>query len=388
MGIICKSNMKLLVHTLSLISFINAAPHFNKQNPTFHEFLAWKTRHNITFANSLEDQKRFKIYDQNRDLIHAHNERYEQGLESYWMGFNKFAAMEYEEFARKYLTPRPVGAGMLEYKCPHTFVSDGSEVPLVLSYSQGKTCYTNDESQCLVTPIWTTSVKEQGNCGSCWTFGTAAAIESNLCKQERYDCTTWSGVSAQEFVDCASHTSRASKDETYVYNLSPYDNAGCNGGFQPNALRYVMMNQDSMMSWDDYPYTAGDKGRGGECQYDPNTAINHVMSSCSDMSKCSESDMANALVQQGVLTTGIDASGPQIMLFSGGVYKNNLCRSSVQNHAITVSGFGVYPFPTGDAYWEIKNSWGTDWGMDGYMMLSKDTGDQCGITEDVQYVLA
>merc|ERR1712184_109735 len=158
-------------------------------------------------------------------------------------------------------------------------------------------------------------------------------------------------------------------DEEYVYDLSPYDN-------------------DAMMSWDDYAYTAGTTGKRSTCKFNPATAIPEVLTPCGDLSGCSEATMANAINELGVLTVGMDASGPKIMLYDSGIYSNDLCRPQFLDHAVSLSGFGVYPYPGGDAYWEMRNSWGTEWGMNGYMLMEKDTGDQCGFTTDVQYVVA
>lgn len=83
----------------------------------------------------------------------------------------------------------------------------------------------------------------------------------------------------------------------------------------------------------------------------------------------------------------MDASGPKIMHYESGVWSNDLCRPNNLDHAVSITGFGVYPYPGGESYWEVKNSWGTDWGMNGYLLLEKGTGDRCGLTTDVQFVI-
>merc|ERR1711937_219035 len=76
-------------------------------------------------------------------------------------------------------------------------------------------------------------------------MGAAAAMEGNYCFQGKQDCTTWHGLSEQNMVDCASYNS----------TLGVYDNHGCNGGEQSNAIRWAFMN-NGIASEDDYPYTA------------------------------------------------------------------------------------------------------------------------------------
>merc|ERR1719210_1102293 len=116
--------------------------------------------------------------------------------------------MPNEEFLEKYTQPsweagtygeeQPVD-GISEFSCPTKWTSTSHS-----SSWDGK-------SAGLVT-----SVKDQGSCGSCWTFGAGAAIEGAMCKAGLYNCNSWSGVSTQQLVDCASHNS----------DLNPYDNSG------------------------------------------------------------------------------------------------------------------------------------------------------------------
>merc|ERR1712178_559176 len=79
-----------------------------------------------------------------------------------------------------------------------------------------------------------------------------------MCAAGMYDCNSWNGVSEQQMVDCCSYNS----------NLNPYDNHGCSGGFQSNAMRCIIQN-GGVDSWDNYAYTSGNNGREHTCAYNP-----------------------------------------------------------------------------------------------------------------------
>ena len=330
---------------------------------------SWKQKYSPNYATIEIELAAYKNFVFNKNLVDSHNQRFAQGLESYYLSLNKFAATDYKEFAQTHLSPKTNGLLSFEYKCPVTFESNSTSLPDSLSYKPGS------------ASVQTTEVKDQGNCGSCWTFGAVAAMEGALCRAGVKDCSNWKGLSEQQLVDCASRTHR-SNDEN-VIDLAPYDNNACNGGFQTNAFRAIML-QGGMEQEADYPYISGDSGRKGTCQYDKSKAIKNVLSNCSMVKSKDEADLKAAIYEKGVTTVGINAAGPQFMLYSGGIFQRSGCNPNALDHAVTITGYGV---DAGDKFWEIKNSWSTDWGENGYMRLARDQGNMCGVATDAQFAI-
>merc|ERR1711920_1039470 len=126
-----KKIMKLIGLTAALFSGV-AYSAFPSSPVGDFEWMAWKQTHSIKFPTRHEESRRYNIFSQNRKFIAAHNERAANGLETYTVGLNKFAAMEHTEFKDLYLSQvRDYSQKqiVMEYQCPNKFVSDGSTPP-------------------------------------------------------------------------------------------------------------------------------------------------------------------------------------------------------------------------------------------------------------------
>lgn len=341
-----------------------------------YQWEAWKSEHKLSFAG-FEEDFRYSVFHESRKFVKAHNERAENGLETFTVALNKFAALTEEEFSARYLsTVRDMDdpALKLNYPCDNVFFeSDGSTAPDSLSYVNG----VSQTGDIRVTPV-----KDQGSCGSCWSFGASAAIEGFMCGQGSKDCTSWNGLATQQMVDCASYTRNSDND--LVIDLTPYDNHGCNGGLEPNAMRYVQLN-GGQNNWDDYPYVSGETKTGGECAYDASTANLNIIEGCGNIQAGNEQDLKDGLNQVGPMSVAIDASGRAFSLYDGGVYSSNTCSNTRLNHAVTATGYGVY-LVGGVPYWEIKNSWGTGWGINGFVLIEREADNMCGVASEPHYV--
>merc|ERR1719389_1085382 len=134
------------------------------------------------------------------------------------------------------------------------------------------------------------------------------------------------------------------------------------------------------MTESSYPYTARD----GTCNYESSEATSVGASGSNNVSANSPSAMKTAL-ETTILSVAIQANQFSFQLYSGGIFTNTSCGTSL-DHATNVVGWGT---SGGTDYWIMRNSWGTSWGDKGYMMLEIVSGHGlCGIQMEPQWPTA
>jgi C1A family cysteine protease len=195
-------------------------------------------------------------------------------------------------------------------------------------------------------------VRNQGQCGSCWAFATTANAESvwAIHTGNLYD------LSEQYLVDCATGIG--------------YFNMGCDGGNMDSAFKYMINNKQCNESA--YPYTSGVTESKGKCH-----SCNEftTFSSCYDVMTKNQLALKMAVMQNPVVI-GIEADTYYFQSYSSGILTSELCGTTI-DHAVEIVGFGI---DNGIKYWSVRNSWGDDWGEDGYFrILRTDSTDDAGI---------
>ena len=126
-----------------------------------------------------------------------------------------------------------------------------------------------------------------------------------------------------------------------------------------------------------YPYVAHDE----TCHY----MSKNVGTNCTgynDVTKDSESDLQDAVATVGPISVAIDASHISFQLYHSGVYDPFFCSSTDLDHGVLAVGYGS---DNGKDFWLVKNSWGVDWGMKGYIEMIRNKGNKCGIATSASY---
>jgi len=196
-----------------------------------------------------------------------------------------------------------------------------------------------------------TGVKNQGQCGSCWTFSSTGSLEG-----AHYIKTgNLISFSEQQLVDCCNNGVAGCE-----YSQ------GCNGGIMDEALTYTQTND--LMTEADYPYTA----QNGSCQYyGAGTGAGYKNKSKKDIRPRNVSAFRGS-VAAGPTSIAIEADQMAFQFYSGGILDSG-CGEQL-DHGVLAVGYGQQ---NGEKFTIVKNSWGSGWGDNGFVKLSEDN-DTCG----------
>ena len=307
------------------------------------QFTNFQERFSKKYESISELEERFQIFRTNFKQIITHNLDFTQ---NFTMGVNQFTDLAPDEFKKQYVSGLRTEVG--SYGCK-TFSSSAGSAPSSIDWR---------------TKGAVTSVKDQGQCGSCWTFSATGAIEGAwaIANSQLLD------LSEQELVDCATGAS--------------YGSHGCDGGQMEGAFKYVI--EKGQCSLASYPYTSGVSKTGGACQ---KCTAAVIISSCSDVKPNDQISLKAAVAQQPV-AIAIEADTRYFQSYSSGILTSTSCGTSL-DHGVLIVGYGE---DNGQKYWLVKNSWGITWGDAGYVKIarSESTNDAgiCGIAMDPSFPVA
>ncbi|XP_027034883.1 pro-cathepsin H [Tachysurus fulvidraco] len=325
--------MNILILIAAILHCICASPLYTEQEENV--FKSWMSEHNKQYDMN-EFYRRLQIFTENKKKIDTHN----AGNHKFRMGLNQFSDMTFAEFKKFYLLKEP-------QECSAT---KGNHV-------RGAGLYP-DSIDWRQKGNYVTKVKNQGGCGSCWTFSTTGCLESVTA----IATGKLPLLAEQQLVDCAG----------------AFNNHGCSGGLPSQAFEYIMYNK-GLMTEEDYPYI----GRNGSCRFNPKLASAFVKDVV-NITKYEEMELVDAVARLNPVSIAFEVVS-DFMHYKDGVYSSTVCKNTTDmvNHAVLAVGYGE---ESGTPYWIVKNSWGPVWGIDGYFYIERGK-NMCGLAACASYPL-
>uniref|UniRef100_A0A7N0R9N8 Uncharacterized protein n=1 Tax=Kalanchoe fedtschenkoi TaxID=63787 RepID=A0A7N0R9N8_KALFE len=318
--------------TLSFFILLLAfRPTHSRTCSTFDLFTAWCHRHGKTYSSDHEKLHRFRVFESNLNFINQHSLK---GNSSYALALNSFADLTHDEFRASKLGLLVGEIGDVGFdRRPDSNDGDGlGDVPASVDWRKSGAV---------------TYVKDQKSCGACWAFTATGAMEGI----NQIVTGSLVSLSEQELIDC---------DRRY--------NSGCEGGLMDYAYQFVVDNH-GIDTEEDYPYLARDR----TCNKDKLKHVAVTIDGYADIPPRDEKQLLKGVAKQPV-SVGISGSDRAVQFYSKGILTPP-CSTSL-DHAVLIVGYGS---ENGMDYWIVKNSWGTDWGMKGYMHIQRNSGQPEGV---------
>ena len=319
---------------LVLLSLALISCEVDYESIIYKKFQRFINKYNKKYSSINEYLARFNVFRQN--LI----ELASNGPQSFETGVTKFSDLTRQEFAKTYLNLNFNANALINLKPVHAKVSNAA--PDAFDW----------RDKGVVAPV-----KDQGTCGSCWSFATTANLEG-LYAQNKGVVKTFS---EQYLVDCDT------------------EDSGCNGGLMELAFEWLAVNDGGVMLDTDYPYT----GKKGTCKQDSSKFVDMKVTGYVKLGDTGETfapvdedEVKEFLFETGPLAVALNAN--TLQFYTGGIVDSSswICSTSGINHAVTLVGYGVDS--SKGNYWIVKNSWGKSWGENGYFRIARGKST-CGI---------
>ncbi|EEA08370.1 papain family cysteine protease, putative [Cryptosporidium muris RN66] len=312
-----------------------------------NQFEDFKQKYKKEYSNLTEEKYRYSIFRKNMNFIKMSNN---QGF-SYVLEMNEYGDLTHEEFMHNFMGYHPQHKNK-RFSDSHNILSSNK----VENTSPPR--FVNWVDAGCVNPV-----RDQRYCGSCWAFSVVTSLESAVCAQKNEKLVK---LSEQQFVDCTRNNG----------------NFGCDGGSLDLAFQYVMEHQ-YLCTEEEYPYIANEKS----CKFSNcKNPIRYILDSYRNVVPNNINALKVAVAKYGPISVAIQADQAPFQFYKKGVF-DAPCGTDV-NHAVVLVGYDLDIY-SGKEYWLVRNSWGENWGENGYIKLAIQAGKKgkgtCGILMEPIY---
>lgn len=312
-----KSFLTIVVIT-AFVALSTCKPQDSKKERTEEEkriFKEWAATNKKAYKTLVEEAAALEIFMAHWEKVQAHNKLYDEGKVSYKQKLWEHSDMSPED-RRKFLHGLIIP--------PSEQVNKSKRDASTTNYPTGPASIDWKEKG-LVGPV-----HNQGACSSCYAFSVAQVVEAFARKK---NITAF--PSPQQLVDCSPNTS------------------GCNGGWSPYTMDYVVAN--GMTSSEQYPY----KQTGQKCKYEESMKTIFISESVVVPTRGNETLMRDVMAAVGPIGM-IFCIEESLIHYASGVYDPpngaHCCDLKEGDHALIATGYGTDP--VGGDYWIVKNTWG------------------------------
>lgn len=323
-----------------------------------YDWRVFKSKHGMQrrqMNSFVEEDRKFKLFSENWKKVAEHNKLADKDESSYRTGVNDFSVRSEAQLKDQgLLNGVPLGFedGTQIYNITEEQAHKELSSLLVNLNSNSNNSNTRaDRPEPRQKSFYSDQgpVKHQGNCGGCWSFAVTGVVETLHGLKDGHT----QRLSEQQVIDC---------DRT---------NYGCNGGYPSRGFTYVREN--GLVKEAFYPY----KSKQEECFSNQQQGqARFKVRGNGKVPFGNEKYMKTLIAKVGPMAVAVDASHWGFLHYKSGIYDDPSCSSRGVTHAVMVLGYGV---EHGKEYWLIKNSWGTTWGLRGYMKLARNKNNMCGV---------